>query len=80
MALVSGFRDLRRVACGEGAPGVAYESVALPLSYPGVRPTHVGRMNYGRGRLQRASAAVRAFAERFRADGLIPRRDAVFEI
>jgi hypothetical protein len=34
MAVSSGFRGLRRVAFCRGAPGVAYESVALPSSYP----------------------------------------------
>src|SRR5690348_11846886 len=29
-------RDLRRAAAGPGAPGAPYESVALPLSYPGL--------------------------------------------
>jgi hypothetical protein len=36
MAVASDSRGLRRVAYFRGAPGVAYESVALPLSYPGV--------------------------------------------
>jgi hypothetical protein len=40
MAVASGFRGLRRVAFCRGAPGVDYESVALPLSYPGFSSTY----------------------------------------
>src|SRR6266446_239285 len=38
MAVASGFRGLRRVAYCRVALWGAYESVALPLSYPDVRP------------------------------------------
>jgi len=37
-AVASDFRGLRRVAYCRGAPGVGYESVALPLICAGVRP------------------------------------------
>ena len=37
MVVASDFRELRPVAYCRGTPGVAYESVALPLSYPGGR-------------------------------------------
>ena len=36
MAVASDSRELRRVACCRRVPWVAYESVALPLSYPGL--------------------------------------------
>jgi len=40
MAVASDSLGLRRVAYGRWAPGIAYESVALPLSYPRVSGTY----------------------------------------
>ena len=44
MAVASGFQGLRRVAYCRRASEVAYESVALPLSYPGVSGTYEPRL------------------------------------